>query len=270
MKQQLFSIDQQVDFCDPAGALYVKGADEDAKRLAKFVEKMGDQIDSISATLDSHRLIQIFHTIYWVDNHGNHPKPFTIINEGDVTGKSPQWKAYNPAWQTRSVQYVQDLAKRGRNPLVIWPNHTLIGHKGHNVYPVVFDAFQAWENKYFGMVDYCVKGSNPFSEMYSIFEADVPDPEDPTTQLNTGLVRKLQQADTIWINGQALSHCVNWSIRDCAREFGDEHVKKFVLLEDCSSAVSDLPGSTMFQDMATNFVKEMKALGMRVAKTTDF
>ena len=35
---QLLVVDGQFDFCDPAGALYVPGADEDMKRLSKMMQ----------------------------------------------------------------------------------------------------------------------------------------------------------------------------------------------------------------------------------------
>ena len=37
---QLLIIDPQNDFCDPNGALFVPGADEDMKRLASMVMRL--------------------------------------------------------------------------------------------------------------------------------------------------------------------------------------------------------------------------------------
>ena len=39
-------------------------------------------------------------------------------------------------------------------------------------------------------------------------QAEVPDADDPDTQLNQTLIRKLDQADLILIAGEASSHCV--------------------------------------------------------------
>ena len=79
MNIQLLVIDPQKDFCDPTGALYVKGAEKDMERLAAMVDKNGDKIDDIRVTLDSHQKIHIAHPICWQDAKGNHPAPFTII-----------------------------------------------------------------------------------------------------------------------------------------------------------------------------------------------
>lgn len=266
---QLLIIDPQFDFCDPKGALYVGGAEKDLERLASLITRNKDRIDDIRVTLDSHQPVHIAHPICWVDASGNHPSPFTMISVQDVTGTTPKWRAFNPAWQARQVEYVKALAAGNRYVLVIWPPHCLIGTDGHRIHPILQPALREWQDQ-FAMVDYVTKGSNPFTEHYSVVKADVIDPEDPTTDLNTTFIQRLQTANEIWIAGEALSHCVANSVRDIAAEFGDEHVKKFVLLEDASSPVGDLPGSTMFQEMANSFITELTQKGMRIAKTTDF
>jgi len=264
MNIQLLIIDPQIDFCDPKGALSVKGADQDMVRLAAMIKKHHASIDDIRVTLDSHQKIHIAHPICWVDAQGKHPAPFTLITEADVAGSSPKWKAYNPAWQKRQVDYVKALSTGGRYVLVIWPEHCLIGTPGHAVYPTLGEALAVWQDENFGMIDFVTKGSNPFTEHYSVVKADVPDIGDPTTNINTSFIKRLEDADVILVAGEALSHCVANSVRDIALEFGDEHIKKFVLLEDATSPV------TGFEKMADDFVTEMKAKGMQIAKTTTF
>src|SRR5437763_8518402 len=83
-KVQLVVIDPQVDFCDPAGALYVQGADADIHRLAQMVTRIAPKLDDIHVTLDSHRLIDVAHPVLWKDSSGRHPEPFTIITAADV------------------------------------------------------------------------------------------------------------------------------------------------------------------------------------------
>jgi len=267
--RQLLIIDAQFDFTNPNGALYVKNAEKDTERLAKFITNNTDKIDDIRCTLDSHQPVHIAHPIAWVDSKGNHPSPFTMISEADVTGPNAKYRAFNPSWQTRQVDYVKSLAAGKRYALVIWPPHCLIGTNGHAIDPVLQPALRKWQDE-FAMIDFVTKGSNPFTEHYSVVKADVPDPSDPSTNVNTSFIERLQQADEILIAGQALSHCVANSVRDIADLFGPDQVKKFVLLEDASSPVGDQAGSTMFQDMADAFIKEMTGRGMRLAKTTDF
>jgi nicotinamidase-related amidase len=94
--------------------------------------------------------------------------------------------------------------------------------------------------------------------------AEIPDPADPGTSLNTRLIQTLQNADIIGIAGEARSHCVANTIRDIANNFGEENIKKFVLIEDCTSDV------TSFEFLGEAFVKEMKGRGMQVATSDTF
>lgn len=267
MNLELVVIDPQKDFCTSKlsngkpGALYVPGAEDDITRLAKFVTRLGKKIKDIHTTLDSHHLVDIAHPIFWVNGEGQHPNPFTLISKGDV--EQGVWRATNPGFQERGLAYVTTLEANGRYPLCIWPAHCLIGSEGGIVVPELFEAFLKWEED-FKMVDYVTKGSNFWTEHYSAVQADVPDPEDPGTMLNTKLIETLQRADIVVIAGQALSHCVANTITDIADNFGDDNIKKMVLLEDCSSNVPT------FEQMGKDFIIKMKARGMQVSNSIDF
>ena len=115
-----------------------------------------------------------------------------------------------------------------------------------------------------GVVNFVTKGSNIFTEHYSAVKADVPDSEDPATQLNTDLIQKLEQCDQVIIAGEALSHCVASTVRDVAAELGTEGAEKLVILEDCSSNV---PG---FESLGDAFLHDMSQLGMTIANSADF
>ncbi|MFC1668761.1 hypothetical protein ACFL20_00090 [Spirochaetota bacterium] len=262
-KIHLLVIDGQFDFCDPRGALYVPGADEDMKRLSEMIKKAGDKIGNISATLDTHRKVHIAHPIWWVDPDGNHPDPFTQISLEDVVGSKPTWFSFNPDYQERSIDYVKKLKQNGRYTLTIWPPHCLLGSNGHKVFTELYDAFDTWEDHLRG-VSYTIKGFNMFTEHYSAVKADVEDPSDMTTGLNSFFISSINASDTVVIAGEALSHCVANTIRDVADEIGEGGIKKLVLLEDASSSV---PG---FEDEGKKFIKELKGLGMQLSKTTEF
>lgn len=260
---QLLIIDPQVDFCDPQGSLYVPGADNDMKRLAEMVRKNKSKIDDIRVTIDSHRTVDIAHPIFWMDKKGYPPAPFTLINIDDVEGMDPKWTTKNPGFRKRAIDYIRKLKENNRYILCIWPPHCLIGSNGHKVYPDLFKALQEWEEQ-FRIVDFVPKGANIFTEHYSAVKADVPDPEDPATQINTNFIRNLQKADLIGISGEALSHCVASTVRDIATEFGEDQVKKFVLIKDTCSPV---PG---FENLADDFVRDMTAKGMQTCTASEF
>lgn len=264
-------IDPQNSFCHPTeGELFVPGADRDAKRLARLLERLLHQIDDIHVTLDTHHELDVAHPIFWVNQKGDHPSPFTQISKNDVlTGV---WRPFNPKLPCppygtlldRMIAYVTTLEQNGRYQLTIWPPHCRIGTPGHNVVAPLQEVFRKWELDRYAMIDYVTKGSNIFTEHYSGVEADVPDPEDPTTHLNTRLIQTLEQADVIVFSGEASSHCVASTIRDIVKQFGADTIPKCVLLEDAMSAV---PG---FEQIAADFFQDMQAKGMRITTTAAF
>ena len=259
----LLIIDPQNSFMDTQGAeLPVSGASADMKRLATLIDRVGTKLDDIHVTLDTHHLLHIAHPFMWVNSRGENPPVFTTITTADV--RAGVWRAKNPAWQTLQAKYVESLEQNKRFQLCIWPPHCLIGSWGHNVEENVYKALLNWETVNFGMVNYVTKGSNLWTEHYSGLQAEVQDPNDPTTSLNIGLIKTIQTADIIAVAGEALSHCVANTVRDIANNFGSGDLGKFVLLEDCSSPVAG------FEKAAQDFVAEMRAKGMKVMKSTDF
>mmetsp|Transcript_16086 Transcript_16086/g.61358 ORF Transcript_16086/g.61358 Transcript_16086/m.61358 type:complete len:106 (-) Transcript_16086:415-732(-) len=95
--------------------------------------------------------------------------------------------------------------------------------------------------------------------MYSAVCADVPMEDDPSTQLNRALIEELATHDKILVCGQAMSHCVNFTLRDIVGHVEGADVSKFVLLRDGASAV---PG---FEEQATAFVADMEAKGVQIS-----
>jgi len=261
MQLELLIIDPQNDFCDPNGSLFVPGANQDIERLAQLIQRLSKKIDDIHVTLDTHHLVDIAHPIFWVNSEGNNPNPFTIIEVDDL--KNGVWRTSNPQFLKRASEYVEKLAQNGRYPLCIWPPHCLIGSPGHNVYPVLYKELLDWENT-IAMVDYVTKGSNFWTEHYSAVQADVPDPNDPDTMLNTRLIETLERADIIILAGEARSHCLANTVNDIADSFGEENIKKMVLMED---ATSDVPG---FEDLGKAFIDNMVKRGMQISNTIDF
>lgn len=262
MKTHLFIIDPQVDFTSPKGALFVAGADQDMVRLAKMIDRLGSKISEIHVTLDSHQEVHVAHPCFWVNSKGENPKPFTLITEDDVVNGT--WMPKNPNLRARALNYVKTLKSNNRYVLCIWNYHCIIGSPGAAINEKVFSSLENWARTNLRRIDYISKGSNCLTEHYSCVKADVIDPSDPTTMLNTGLINTLASADVILIAGEALSHCVANSVQDVADSFGDENIKKFVLLEDCCSNVGG------FEKLGADFVSNMTKRGMKVAKSTEY
>lgn len=247
--------------------LGVKGAVSDMRRLASTLDRIGRHLEDVHVTLDTHRVIDVAHPGMWRNSNGDHPKPLeTIITPADIANGT--WAPADPDPRLRATlrKYVQSLTDQGNYPLIIWPEHCLIGSWGHNVQPDLAAALQRWERSQFANVDYVVKGTNPYTEHYGALQAEVPDPTDPKTQLNTDFLKILQDADIVAVAGEASSHCVLETVKQIATNIGDEHVKKFHLLTDCMSPV--IHPTIDFPTIANDFFNGMAQKGM-VLTTSD-
>lgn len=262
-KTHLIIIDPQHDFCHPDGALFVPGAVEDMERLAAFISRTRDKLAQIHVTLDCHHLLDIAHPLFWLDEKGQNPDPYTSISADDV--RNGVWRTAIPSWQKRATEYVEALEKNDRYPLCIWPPHCLIGSEGNKVVPSLFAELMLWQKEHLKTINFVSKGSNPWTEHYSAVMADVPDPKDPSTQVNTGFIKIVETADNILLAGEAGSHCLANTGRDTANNFSnEEYVKKMILLEDGTSPVPT------FEKLQEDFIKEMKKRGMKISSTTDW
>ena len=248
-------------------ALPVPGAVDDMKRAATMIRRVGDKITDIHVTLDSHHRMHIAHPYMWRDANGKPPQPFTIIMAADV---GTIWFARNPGHQKRLKEYVTNLEATGKFLHCIWPPHGLIGTWQHNVYQELEDALAEWEIKNMGVVDYVTKGSSVWTEHFGAVMAQVPDPNDPSTQLNAEFIKTLQEADMIGFFGEALSHCVKTTVEQVADNIGDEHVKKMILITDCMSSVAKAPGTPDFPAIGQQFLADMQARGMTLMTSRDF
>jgi len=270
----LLVIDPQVSFCDPQiGELYVPGAEKDMERVANLIYKFGSKIKNIHITLDCHHFYDIAHPGFWRNSDGKNPDPLTIITHKDIVDGI--WFPAFPSLPNypNAREYVKDYTKKledsGRYPLCIWPPHGLIGSNGNNVLPVLFKALVDWEKTNHNNINYVSKGSCITTEHYSAIKAEVPNPHDPSTQLNTSFIQTLMDSDKILTAGEAGSHCWKFTMEDLLTEFNDDsYVKKIVILEDGISPV--VSPMVDFPAIQAQFITDMKEQGMQVAKTTDF
>jgi len=262
MTTTLLIIDPQNDFCDAQkGSLYVPGADEDTARLAAFIHRFGDTLDTIIISLDSHQRVDISHPLWWTNAQGEHPTPFTVISSADI--ESGTWSTTQQSQATHSTQYVQQLEAGERYPHVIWPEHCLVGHWGHNLLPVLHNELGEWEAKQHKRVHYVYKGTNPGTEHFSAIRAEVPIANDPATHPQKDLLDRLSKSTTILVAGQARSHCVANTVRDLV-ELRPETANRIVLLTDTTS---DVPS---FEALGEAFVSDVTALGMRTSTTAQW
>lgn len=199
-------IDPQIDF-HPGGSLAIPTAHEDAARITDLIRTHGGKIDDICVSLDTHQKLHIAHSIFWVNEAGEHPPPFTAIPYEAV--ESGLWKTANPKWQAWGLDYVKTLSTNGRFTLLIWPEHCKIGTKGHAVVDDIADALDGWSAEHIRAIDYVLKGHNMLTEHYSALKADVEREDDVRTQFNAPMFARLRKADRVIICGQV---CEWWRL----------------------------------------------------------
>lgn len=275
----LLLIDPQNDFCDlPATAsgtpaLPVAGADADMRRVADLIERGGTGLDDIVITLDSHHRVDIAHPTFWRTGDGAAVAPFTAITAAQVrAGEFVPAAAVQgrqgggPADATvlpRVLAYLDALEAQGRYSLMVWPVHCEIGSWGHNVHSAVRAAYNQWEDRRLRQVLKVTKGDNPWTEHYSALQAEVPDADDAATWLNRSLLARLDAFDTIWIAGEASSHCVKATVEHLADHLPSllpsGRLEKLVLLTDGMSPVGG------FEAQAADFMAHMSQRGARTA-----
>jgi len=262
----LIAIDMQKDFMDiPGAALPVPGAVADAERLVKFIDEFNPT--RILSSLDTHSRLSIHLTAWWRNKDGSEIDPmlFTQVTEEDLM-EGKYVARIDPHY---SLNYIKALKANGEFPHTLWPDHCIQGTEGHALLPIYADALGRWESKNLRWVNFITKGVNPFTEHFGIFRANVPVPQDAAnTDKNQTTFDTLSTFDKVFIAGQARTHCVANSLRQII-QIAPQLAGKLVVLTDAMSNVAGIPDPA-FYDMVDNLYKDAEAMGVTMAKTTDF
>jgi nicotinamidase-related amidase len=281
----LLLIDVQNTFCIPEFELFVggrsgRGAVEDNTRLCQFIYRNLGGITHITATMDTHKTLQVFHAIFFVNANGDHPAPYTDIPLADL--QSGKW-TFNPALasqfgiapeygQQMMIHYAEELEKKGKYALTIWPYHAMLGGIGHALVSAVEEALFFHSIARAAQYDIEIKGDKPFTENYSAIGPEVLNgPMGETLGVrNTKFIEQLQHFDRLIIAGQAKSHCVAWTVSDLLDEIqatDPQLAKKVYLLEDCASPVV-VPGVVDHTDAANAAYERFAQAGMHIVRST--
>jgi nicotinamidase-related amidase len=285
-KTWLMLIDVQNTFCIPDFELYVggrsgRGAVEDNTRLCEFIYRNLGRITEITATMDTHLTMQVFHAIFFIDQDGNHPAPYTDIHYSEL--KDGKW-IFNPDLakqfdiapeygQQMVIHYAEQLSKTGKYALTVWPYHAMLGGIGHALVSSVAEALFFHSVARFAQTDIVTKGDTPFTENYSVIGPEVlTGPMDEMLGLHDPrFIQKLQEVDRLIVAGQAKSHCVAWTVQDLLDDImltDPVLAKKVYLLEDCTSPVV-VPGVVDHTDAAETAYEWFAKAGMHIVRSTD-
>lgn len=282
----LFAVDMQNTFCLPEFELYVAGRSgtggiEDTRRLVEFIYRNMHLISEITLTMDTHQATQIFHAIFLIDDEGNHPDPLTQISAGDI--RRGRWKfnpmvadslGIDPQYGQRHLQhYVDELAKREKFDLTIWPYHSMLGGIGHALVSALEEALFFYTMARYEQPDFVLKARNPLTEHYSALGPEVmQDPDgNKISEKNEKVLRQLEEVDAMIIAGEAKSHCVAWTVEDLLatiRDRDEDLAHKIYLLEDCTSPVV-VPDVVDFTDQAEAAFERFAEAGMHVVRSTE-
>ena len=282
----LMLVDVQNTFCIPGFELFVGGhsgtaAVDDNRRLAEFIYRNLKMITEICPTMDTHEVIQIFHSIFLVNDRGEHPGPFTLISEEDI--EQGTWKfnaklapllgVTEARGQEHLRHYTRSLRQGGKYSYTVWPYHAMLGGIGHALVASIEEAIFFHAVARCSQPDFQVKGDNPFTENYSVLRPEVLDDASGNSigQKNSLFVEKLLDCDAIAIAGQAKSHCVVWTINDLLNEIlrtGANAAEKVYLLEDCTSPIV-IPGVADYTEETNAAFRRFAQAGMHIVRSTD-
>lgn len=282
----LLLVDVQNTFCIPDFELYVggvsgTGAVDDNRRLCEFIYRNLDAITETCPTMDTHQAFQIFHSIFLVNDNGDHPPPFTLITKEDI--ETGVWRfnrqlaaslRIKDAYGQAFLRHYADALKNGEKyDLTIWPYHAMLGGIGHALVSSIEEAVFFHSIARSNQPDFQIKGDNPFTENYSVLSPEVmsgPGGE-RIADKNIGLIQKLLDFDAVIIAGQAKSHCVAWTIDDLLTEIMTTDktlTEKIYLLEDCSSPVV-IPGVIDYTEQSNRAFERFADSGMHIVRSTD-
>jgi nicotinamidase/pyrazinamidase len=274
----LVLIDGQMDFAVKdgtypvrTGALYVPGGEAAMSAAAKFVRGYGTRIGKIKASKDMHPYLHIANNVFWRLKDGSIPPPFTVVSYDAVANRDIVPFA-GPLYDW-GLKYVRKLEERKREEeasaspfkikpvLTLWPPHCLTGEVGEALVPELSDAFRAWCQAVHEHIGWIGKGQNWTTEQYGAFEAEVPDPSDPGTQMQITIVQEIEKADVCYWGGIAGDFCLANSMWQAFRNFDASILQKMVILTDCVASISP----QTFEE----YLKIFRRLGVRIATTAD-
>jgi nicotinamidase-related amidase len=280
----LLAVDVQNTFCVPDFELFVAGrsgtgAVDDNRRLCEFVYRNLGTITQIFPSLDTHDAMQVFHAIWLVDEHGDHPAPYTLVSAEEVA--SGRWRVNEAVADALGIDveyakrhlahYTRRLAEGGKYDLTIWPYHAMLGGIGHALVSAVEEAIFFHGIARHSRPEFQVKGDHPLTEHYSMLGPEVTEgPDgDRLEGKNTELIERLLTFDAVVVAGQAKSHCMAWTIDDLLEDddVRERLAERTYLLEDCTSPVV-VPGVVDYTDEADAAFERYAAAGMHVVRST--
>ena len=98
---------------------------------------------------------------------------------------------------------------------------------------------------------------------YSSIEQEAEVPINSITSFNQKLLDSLKTSDKLLVCGQAMSHCVNYTLSSIVDRWDKDKYTNITLLTDCASSV---PG---FEEAGAKFQQDMSNLGVVLTTSSE-
>ena len=231
----LVIVNVQRDFVDPKkGALPVKGAVKDVKRIIRFIYENMEDIYSIYTAMDTHHYDSIFHPYMWRKPNGEEIEPFTEITLEKINSNE-----IIPLYKKEQTSYVKKLKKENMKNLIIWPYHCLYGTDGWLIEKQLNNMLLFFERAKEINIHKIMKGTERFTEMYGAIKPEIVTPE--TRFFDMAWVYDLKNYKKIYICGEAKDLGLYETVKQiCIMYSGNKNItKKINVMINCGSSIYD-------------------------------
>ena len=248
LKNILLIINPQNDFCNKNGSLYIEHSEQDIENICSLIQTKHQLFDKICVVLDTHLMHDIASPYPWVDNNGNHPKPYTILDKNGID-KSTGVEYHNYSNYIDYREYLIEHYKNNRTPLIIWPHHCIIGTWGHNIVDklqkvlYINDKLPVW---------YKLTGHEVYRDNYNTVE-------DFKTLFNDD-----EPSVNLYICGESKSHSVYQSVKHIITMNVCRNNRIIYVLQDCTSSIKGFQKTT-----DENYIKLADHSLIKLIKSTD-
>lgn len=232
--EALLIIDAQRDFIDlEKGALPVKGATDDIKRIIKFIYDNMESLSAIYTTMDTHSYDSIFHPFLWKTPNDEYVKPFT-----EITLEKIENKEVIPVYKEAQTEYVKKLKEQGSQNLIIWTYHCIYATDGWLIEKQLSNILAFFEIAKKTSIKKIIKGTDKLTEMYGAIKPEVITDKN---QYNDYWTKEIKNYDKIYICGEAKDYCVYETIKQFCEMYKSEKniTEKIYMINNCSSPIGD-------------------------------
>lgn len=248
----LLGVDPQKAFGHTAYSMYCNsgiGGEQAMINAATLINEKTDRIHRLMLTGDDHPHFNIGCVLWFINDKGDHPDIFSVIRSQDFD--RGVWRCTLPEHQAWTSYYLRELEDKGKRHMV-FPEHGERNTISASFVDSIQNAASKWELFHKRNMSIFRKGRNPRVEQLSAIQAEVIDPEDPSTSMNEMLISEMSQCHKIGAFGLARSHCLGFTLLHVF-EARPDLLERITLLTD---ATVDVKGyETQGEEIVSTLVK---------------